>query len=43
MYHNFFTHSSADGLLGCFCVLDVVNNAAMNPAWKRSKTLTLCR
>ena len=25
-----FVHSSVDGLLGCFCLLTVVNNAAVN-------------
>ena len=30
MYHNFFIHSSASGHLGCFCVLAVVNSAAVN-------------
>ena len=30
MYHNFFIHSSFDGHLGCFCVLAIVNSAAVN-------------
>ena len=32
MYHNFFIHSSANGHLGCFRVLAIVNCAAMNNA-----------
>ena len=30
MYHIFFIHLSVDGHLGCFCVLAVVNSAAVN-------------
>ena len=30
MYHNFLIHSSADGHLGCFYVLAIVNSAVRN-------------
>ena len=30
MYHSFLIHLSADGRLGCFHVLPIINSAAMN-------------
>ena len=30
MYHNFFIHSSVDGLVSCVHVLAIINTAAVN-------------
>ena len=30
MYHSFLIHSSADGHLGCFHVLAIINSAVVN-------------
>ena len=30
MYHSFLIHSSANGHLGCFHVLDIINSSVMN-------------
>ena len=45
VYHIFFIHSSADGHLGCFHVLTIIYNAAINICWCCSVTkscLILC-
>ena len=41
MYHNCFILSSADGLLGCFHVLAVVNVAAVNTGVHESFWITV--
>ena len=41
MYH-FFMHSSVDGYLGCFYVLDIINSATVNTGVHVSFTIVVC-
>ena len=41
MYYSFLIHSSADGHLGCFHVLAIINSAVMNIGVHNSMNLHL--
>ena len=42
MYHSFLIHSSANGHLGCFHVLSIVNSAAMNTGIHVALSILVC-
>ena len=37
MHHIFFIYSSVDGTLDCFCILAIVNNAAIKAKGKQKR------
>ena len=42
MYHNFFIHSSVDGLVSCVHVLAIINTAAVNNGIHVSFSILVC-
>ena len=42
MYHIFFIHYAVNGHLGCFCVLAIVNSAALDKDCMYLSELKFC-